>query len=154
LINAIRVMAGLVPAIHAVTWLVRFRTPTISSAAVCVISLNRAAPLGVDGRDKPGHDGAGAFSRPNLPSWAYPRGYGSATAATGRPQICCGHAQTLAQRRPSAISRPLASQSAANAAIRQEVRINQVKCSNPTKLFVFWDSSTSNLLSLRYPCRG
>jgi hypothetical protein len=38
-------MAGLVPAIHVATWLVGFRTPTISFAAVSAIDLNvRCAP--------------------------------------------------------------------------------------------------------------
>jgi hypothetical protein len=37
LINGAHVMAGLVPAIHVVTWLVGFRTRTISFADACYI---------------------------------------------------------------------------------------------------------------------
>jgi hypothetical protein len=36
----------------------------------------RAAHTDVDGRDKPGHDGTGAFCKPNLASCAYPSAYG------------------------------------------------------------------------------
>jgi hypothetical protein len=41
-----------------------------------------ATHAGVDGRDKPGHDGTGAFSRSNFVTWAYPSAYGSTTAAS------------------------------------------------------------------------
>jgi hypothetical protein len=51
-------MAGLVPAIHAVTWLLDFRTRTILFAAACAIFCPYDAHADVDGRDnKPGHDG-------------------------------------------------------------------------------------------------
>jgi hypothetical protein len=50
LIDAIRVMAGLVPANHAVTGLVGFRTPTTSIAPFGDSSRNRGAHPAVDGR--------------------------------------------------------------------------------------------------------
>ena len=57
LIDAICVMPGLVPGIHAVNGPVGLRTPTRSYRAGGVYSWNRFERPGVDGRDKPGHDG-------------------------------------------------------------------------------------------------
>jgi hypothetical protein len=76
------VMPGLVPGIHAVTLRVGFRTQTIASASASALFGNVGSHCGVDGRDKPGHDGIGAFSRPSLALFAYPSAYGSTTAAT------------------------------------------------------------------------
>jgi hypothetical protein len=61
---AIPVMPGLIPGIHAVPLRVSFRTRTIAAARRCAIFGTLSAHWGVDGRDKPGHDGIGAFSRP------------------------------------------------------------------------------------------
>jgi hypothetical protein len=74
------VMAGLVPAIHAVTWLVGFRTRSILSQPRALYLESHATHADVDGRDKPGHDGTGAFSRSNFVARAYPSAYGSLTA--------------------------------------------------------------------------
>jgi hypothetical protein len=69
-------MAGLVPAIHVVTWPVGFRTPSILSQPRALYLETHTTHAGVDGRDKPGHDGTGAFSRSNFVTWAYPSAYG------------------------------------------------------------------------------
>jgi hypothetical protein len=63
---AIGVMAGLVPAIHVVTRLVGFRTRTSCAQQTLLYSEIGSARHGVDGRDKPGHDGVGGFRMPNI----------------------------------------------------------------------------------------
>jgi hypothetical protein len=54
-------MPGLVPGIHAVTLLVSFRIPTPLLHEPVPYSLTCVPPRGVDGRDKPGHDGTCVF---------------------------------------------------------------------------------------------
>ncbi len=55
-------MAGLVPAIHAVTLRLAFRTPTKCWQERHDDLVQHSCLLDrVDGRDKPGHDGEGAF---------------------------------------------------------------------------------------------
>jgi hypothetical protein len=65
-----------------VTWLVGFRTRSILYQPRALYLESHATNADVDGRDKPGHDGTGAFSRSNFVARAYPSAYGSATAAT------------------------------------------------------------------------
>jgi hypothetical protein len=62
LIDAIRVMAGLVPAIHAVKWRKCFKTRSLLLQPRALCFETCAVHAGVDGRDKPGHDGTIWFS--------------------------------------------------------------------------------------------
>jgi hypothetical protein len=70
MIDAIRVMPGLVPGIHVATKLDSFRTQTPPVAPAARDHLSLCAPFDVDGRDKPGHDGtsASAFTITSMPS--------------------------------------------------------------------------------------
>jgi hypothetical protein len=63
-------MPGLVPGIHAATLRVDFRTRTIAVARRLRFLKAVVAHCGVDGRDKPGHDGIGASSGPSVASFA------------------------------------------------------------------------------------
>jgi hypothetical protein len=76
-------MALLVPAIHVVTWRVRLRTRSILSHPRVLYLETRATHAGVDGRDKPDHDGTGAFSSSNFVTWAYLSAYGPISAVPG-----------------------------------------------------------------------